>query len=76
MVIMNLPKLFHLAQMQFNLIPGQFLMSYWNGLSLSSPKLASNVDTFSSNLTVGKRRSTDGLIGFCFPVNWFYFYFR
>jgi hypothetical protein len=52
--VMNLPKFIHPAQMQFNLIPGQFLMSYWKGLSLSSPKLASMEDAGDNNVTAGK----------------------
>jgi hypothetical protein len=73
-MVINLPKFFHWAQMQSNPIPGQFLMSYWNGLSLLLPKLASNAGTFSQLETAGKRRSTDGLIGIRFPVIWWFFF--
>jgi hypothetical protein len=71
---MNLPTFFDLAQKQSNPIPGQFLMSYWNGLSLSSPKLASNVKKFAKTETAGKRWSTDGLIGISFSINWWFFF--
>jgi hypothetical protein len=42
-------------------------MSYLNGLAESVPKLAST-ETF-VKLTVGKRNSTEGLIGIGFSIN-------
>jgi hypothetical protein len=64
-------QILHRAQMQSNPIPGQFLMSYWNGLSLSFPKLASNVvGKFPRIEAMGTRQSTDELIWNCCSVNW------
>jgi hypothetical protein len=48
--------------MHDNSNPGQFLMSYLNGFAGSLPKFASAEEGFGGILTVGKRRSTVGLI--------------
>jgi hypothetical protein len=46
---------FHISsQTQANSNPGQFLMSFWNGLAGSSPKLASR-ETRGDIVTAGKR---------------------
>jgi hypothetical protein len=47
------------------------LMSYWNGLFLSSPKLASIEGTPHMYVTAGKRWSTDGKIEICRPFKLF-----
>jgi hypothetical protein len=51
--------------MQSNSNPGQLLMLYSNGFARSSPKFASIDDKTVSGIivTVGKSRSTVGLIG-------------
>jgi hypothetical protein len=56
------------SQMHANPNPGHCLMSYSKGFFMSSPKLAKK-DTYGCIETAGKRRSTDGLIGICLPVN-------
>jgi hypothetical protein len=48
-------------QMQANPNPGQFWMSYSNGFAGSSPKFASR-ELFGAIVTVGKRRSTVGVM--------------